>query len=60
MIADRGSWEMMTSKLYNFYIASPPLVIPSKNLSSNIRGENKNYEKIKSVFLLGVNENDYK
>ena len=59
MIADRGSWEMMTSGLYNFYIASPPLIIPSKDLTSNIRGENKNYEKIKSVFLLGVNENDY-
>jgi GR25 family glycosyltransferase involved in LPS biosynthesis len=59
MIADRGSWEMMTRGSYNFYIASPPLVLPSKTLTSNIRGENKNYEKIKTVFLMGVDENNY-
>ena len=59
MIADRGSWEMMTWGGYNFYIASPPLVLPSKEFTSNIRGENKNYEKTKSVFILGINENDY-
>ena len=60
MIADRGSWTMMTTGKYNFYIASPPLVIPSKNLTSNIRGENKNYEKTKSIFIMGINESDYK
>ena len=59
MIADRGSWEMMTFGGYNFYVASPPLVLPSKKFASNIRGENKNYEKTKSVFVLGINENDY-
>jgi len=59
MIADRGSWTMMTQLNYNFYIASPPLVVPSKTLTSNIRGENKNYQKNKSVFLLGISEDDY-
>jgi len=60
MIADRATWEMMSFKGYNFYIASPPLVLPAKDLSSNIRGENKNYEKTKSIFIMGVNESDYK
>jgi GR25 family glycosyltransferase involved in LPS biosynthesis len=59
MIADRGSWTMMTYQNYNFVVASPPLVLPSKTLTSSIRGENKNYENIKTVFLLGINENDY-
>lgn len=59
MIADKGSWVMMTHQGYNFYIASPPLILPSKTFTSNIRGENKNYEKIKSIFILGINENDY-
>lgn len=59
MIADRGSWTMMTFLNYNFYVASPPLVLPSKDLTSNIRGENKNYNKIQNVFTLGINENDY-
>jgi hypothetical protein len=63
MIADKASWIMMTQLGYNFYSASPPLVIPSKSLSSSIRGENKNYEKTQflggNVFMLGVNSNDY-
>jgi GR25 family glycosyltransferase involved in LPS biosynthesis len=59
MIADKASWIMMTHQGFNFYIASPPLVLPSKTLTSSIRGENKNYEKMKSIFILGVNENDY-
>ena len=60
MIADKGSWQMMTFMNYNFYIASPPLVIPSKDLTSNIRGENKNYDKIQNVFTLGLDLNQYK
>jgi hypothetical protein len=63
MISDKASWMMMTHYNYNFYIASPPLVIPSKILSSSIRGENKNYEKQQflggNIFMLGVNQNDY-
>jgi len=67
MIADRGAWIMMTYMNYNFYVASPPLVLPSKNLTSNIRGADKNYEKITdmtlpitgSVFILGINQNNY-
>lgn len=59
MIADRGSWEIMTRENANFYIASPPLVIPSKTLSSNIRGENKNYEKTRTAFMLGISDDDY-
>jgi GR25 family glycosyltransferase involved in LPS biosynthesis len=64
MIADRATWTMMTSFGYNFYIASPPLVIPTKSLTSNIRGEDKNYDKVPgqggNIFMLGINENDYK
>jgi GR25 family glycosyltransferase involved in LPS biosynthesis len=59
MIADRGSWELMTFHKYNFIVASPPLVLPSKTLTSSIRGENKNYERTKTVFLMGVDENLY-
>jgi GR25 family glycosyltransferase involved in LPS biosynthesis len=59
MIADRGSWTMMTYLGFNFVVASPPLVLPSKTLTSSIRGENKNYEKIKNIFLMGINEKDY-
>lgn len=59
MIADKASWVMMTHQGYNFYVASPPLLLPSKTLTSSIRGENKNYEKTKSIFILGINEQDY-
>jgi len=63
MIADKASWVMMTQMGFNFYIASPPLVIPSKSLTSSIRGENKNYEKAPlqggNIFMLGVDANDY-
>ena len=59
MIADKATWEMMTHQGYNFYIASPPLVTPSKELTSNIRGENKNYDKIQNVFMLGVDTTKY-
>jgi hypothetical protein len=59
MIADRISWELMTFHNKNMYVASPPLVIPAKNLTSNIRGENKNYEKNTSVFLFGIDQTDY-
>ena len=58
-IADKATWNMMSHYGYNFYIASPPLVLPSKNFTSDIRGENKNYEKNKSIFTLGINEKDY-
>ena len=63
MISDKASWIMMTQMGYNFYIATPPLIIPSKSLTSSIRGENKNYEKAQflggNVFMLGINSNDY-
>lgn len=59
MIADKVTWHMMTDLGFNFYVASPPLVIPSKILTSNIRGEDKNYESIKSIFTLGINESEY-
>jgi GR25 family glycosyltransferase involved in LPS biosynthesis len=63
MISDKASWIMMTQQGYNFYIASPPLVIPSKKLTSSIRGEDKNYEKSQflggNIFMLGINSNDY-
>ncbi len=63
MIADKASWIMMTQLGFNFYIASPPLVIPSKILTSSIRGENKNYEKTPlsggNIFMMGINSCDY-
>lgn len=59
MIADRASFEMMTYQGFNFYAASPPLVIPSKTLTSSIRGENKNYEKITNVFMMGISPENY-
>lgn len=63
MVADKGSWDMMTYGGYNFYIASPPLVIPARGLTSNIRGEDKNYEKTHfqggNVFTLGLDTNNY-
>ena len=63
MIADKASWVMMTQQGFNFYIASPPLIIPSKSLTSSIRGENKNYEKAQflggNVFMLGISPDDY-
>ena len=63
MIADKASWLMMSQQNYNFYIASPPLVIPAKTLPSSIRGENKNYEKGQflggNIFMLGIDSSDY-
>jgi len=59
MIADSITWHMMTHDGFNFYVASPPLVVPSKNLSSNIRGEQKNYEQYRTMFMMGVNDNNY-
>jgi len=55
-IADLITYNMMNTE-FNFYIASPPLIIPSKD-ESNIRTI-KNYETTKSIFLLGINENLY-
>jgi GR25 family glycosyltransferase involved in LPS biosynthesis len=63
MIADTITLHMMTNEKFNFYIATPPLVIPTKMLSSDIRGKNKNYDQAQflggNVFMLGINENDY-
>jgi GR25 family glycosyltransferase involved in LPS biosynthesis len=55
-IADSVTYEMMENG-FNFYIASPPLIIPSAH-SSNIRII-KNYEMHKSIYLLGIDENKY-
>ena len=41
---------------------TPPykwLVVPSKTLTSNIRGEDKNYEKNRTIFMMGINDADY-
>jgi len=59
MIADSITFQMMTNENFNFYVASPPLVVPAKELTSNIRGENKNYEQIRTVYMMGINDNDY-
>jgi len=57
-IGDLVTYHMMENR-YNSYIAIPPLGIPSKKFISNIRGDNKNYDKIQNVFTLGLNENLY-
>lgn len=59
MIADSITYYMMTHGGMNFYVASPPLVVPSKSLSSNIRGEQKNYEQYRTAYMLGVDDNNY-
>ena len=59
MIADSITFHMMTNEGFNFYVASPPLIIPAKDLTSNIRGENKNYEQIRTVYMMGVDDNNY-
>jgi len=59
MIADSITFHMMTNENYNFYVASPPLVIPAKSLTSNIRGEEKNYEQHRTVFMIGIDDNLY-
>jgi len=63
MISDRCSWTMMTYLGYNWVVASPPLIIPSKSFTSNIRGENKNYDRAQflggNVFMLGIDQNNY-
>jgi GR25 family glycosyltransferase involved in LPS biosynthesis len=64
MIADSITLNMMTYENFNFYIATPPLVIPANNLASNIRGENKNYNQTPmtnggNIFMLGIDEKNY-
>jgi hypothetical protein len=64
MIADSITLFMMTNLGFNFYIATPPLVIPTKELTSNIRGENKNYGQTPmvgggNIFMLGIDEKNY-
>jgi GR25 family glycosyltransferase involved in LPS biosynthesis len=59
MIADLATYVMMTEMGFNFVVASPPLIIPAKTLTSNVRGTDKNYEKIRTIYLMGVNDNDY-
>lgn len=59
---DLISYEMMEQG-FNVYIATPPLGIPSKLFVSDIRGNNKNYDKPQfmggNVFMLGINEKLY-
>lgn len=59
-IGDLVTYQMM-EKGYNAYIAYPVLGIPSKSLTSNIRGEQKNYDNylMQNAFTLGLNENNY-
>ena len=63
MIADSITLHMMTNEDFKFYIASPPLVIPTKSLTSNIRGNDKNYDLAPgqggNIFMLGIDEKNY-
>ena len=56
-ISDIVTYKMQEEG-FNFVVASPPLVVPNKELTSNIRTV-KNYETTKSILLLGINENNY-
>jgi GR25 family glycosyltransferase involved in LPS biosynthesis len=56
-ISDLTSFKMQEEG-FNVYVATPPLIIPAKDLSSNIR-INKNYEQTRSIILLGINEKQY-
>jgi len=55
-IADLVTYQLQES--FNFLCASPPLVIPKKELTSDIR-KVKNYESTKSILLMGINESNY-
>ncbi len=46
---------------FNCYISIPPLGIPSKSLTSNIRGNNKNYDNplFQNAYTFGLNQNNY-
>lgn len=64
MIADSITLYMMTYENFNFYIATPPIIIPAKELTSNIRGENKNYGQTPmvgggNIFMLGIDDKNY-
>lgn len=59
-IGDLVTYQAMENG-FNAYVAYPPLGIPSKRFSSNIRGENKNYDSyvFQNAFTLGLNEKNY-
>lgn len=57
-IADRSSFKMQEEG-FNVYSSVPTLCIPNPNLGSNIRGENMNYEKTKTILNMGFGNENY-
>ena len=57
-IADLASFRMQGKDL-NIYSAVPTLCIPNKNLGSNIRGDNMNYENTQTVINMGFGKENY-
>ena len=57
-IADRASFRMQGKDL-NIYSAVPTLCIPNKDLGSNIRGDNMNYENTQTVLNMGYGKENY-
>ena len=59
-IADRASFKMQDppSNL-NIYSAVPTLCIPNKDLGSNIRGDNMNYERNQTILNMGFGKENY-
>ena len=61
-IADLVTYQMMENG-FQVYVAIPPLGIPSKQFISDIRKNNKNYDKPQllngNIFMLGLSESLY-
>ena len=57
-IADRSSFKMQEEG-FKVYSAVPTLCIPNPGMGSNIRGENMNYEKTKTVINMGFGSENY-
>jgi GR25 family glycosyltransferase involved in LPS biosynthesis len=57
-IADKISYDIPNTSNLNMYVSTPALVLPSKELASNIRTV-KNYETTQTVTQLGVNTDLY-
>jgi len=57
-IADAVTYTMQEQDIYKIYCSTPCLVLPSKELKSNIRTV-KNYETNPTILQMGINNNNY-
>ena len=58
-IADLVSFHMQALSNLNIYSSIPTLCIPNQELGSNIRGDNMNYIKNKTVLNFGYNDEHF-